>query len=92
MLSCAKTASRKIQKKTDSNTYTVSLIWKKHNGRVPIQEQYSQMINKGVPDKYISLVKGVYHQCETVVMCAAGIREPFAYTKDPLSAISCFPL
>ena len=28
--------------------------------------------------KYIRLVKDIYHKCETVVRCAAGISEPLA--------------
>ena len=31
-----------------------------------------------VPQKYIRLVMDMYHQCETVVRCAAGTSEPFA--------------
>ena len=31
-----------------------------------------------VPDKYIILMKGMHHQCETVVRCAARTSEPFA--------------
>ena len=27
---------------------------------------------QGVPEKYIRLVKGMSHQCETLVSCAAG--------------------
>ena len=30
-----------------------------------------------MPEKYISLVKGMYHQCKTVVRSAAGTSEPF---------------
>ena len=29
-------------------------------------------------EKYIRLVKDMYHQCATVVTCAAGTSEPFA--------------
>ena len=36
------------------------------------------MRDKGVPEKYIRLVKDMYHQCETVVRCPAGTSEPFA--------------
>ena len=36
------------------------------------------MRDKGAPEKYIRLVKDMYHQCETVVRCAAGTSEPFA--------------
>ena len=46
--------------------------------RVPRQDLYWDMRDKGVPDKYTSLVKVMYHQCETVVRCAAGTSEPFA--------------
>ena len=31
-----------------------------------------------MPEKYIRLVKDMYHQCETVVSCASGTGEPFA--------------
>ena len=46
--------------------------------RVPREELYWCMRDKGVPGKYIRLVKDMYHQCETVVRCAAGTSEPFA--------------
>ena len=46
--------------------------------RVPREELYWCMRDKGVPEKYISRVKGMYLQCETVVRCAAGTSEPFA--------------
>ena len=46
--------------------------------RVPREELYWCMRDKGVPEKYIRLVKDMYHQCETVVRCAAGTNEPFA--------------
>ena len=36
------------------------------------------MRENGVPEKYIRLVKVMYHQCETVVRGAAGTTEPFA--------------
>ena len=36
------------------------------------------MRDKEVPEKYIRLVKEMYHQCETIVNWAAGISEPFA--------------
>ena len=45
---------------------------------VPRKELYWRMGDKGVPEKYIRLVKDMYHQCETVVRCATGISEPFA--------------
>ena len=46
--------------------------------RVPRKELYWRMRDKEVPEKYIRLVKDMYHQCETVVRCAAGTSEPFA--------------
>ena len=46
--------------------------------RVPREELYWCMRDKGVPEKYTRLVKDMYHQCETVVRCAAGTSEPFA--------------
>ena len=46
--------------------------------RVLREELYWCMRDKRVPEKYIRLVKDMYHQCETVVRCAAGTSEPFA--------------
>ena len=46
--------------------------------RVQREELYWCMRDKGVSEKYIRLVKEMYHQCETVVRCAAGTSEPFA--------------
>ena len=46
--------------------------------RVPREELYWCMRDKGVLEKYIRLVKDMYHQCETVVRCAARTNEPFA--------------
>ena len=46
--------------------------------RVPREELYWCKRDKGVPEKYIRRAKGMYHQCETVVRCAAGTNEPFA--------------
>ena len=64
----------------DSKTYTVyySLMWKKTYDRVPREELYWCMRDNGVPEKYIRLVKVMYHQCETVVRGAPGTTEPFA--------------
>ena len=33
---------------------------------------------RGVSEQCIRLVKSMYHQCESVVRCAAGTSEPFA--------------
>ena len=46
--------------------------------RVPREELYWCMRDKGLPEKYIRLTKDMYHQCETVVRCAAGTSEPYA--------------
>ena len=46
--------------------------------RVPREELYLGMRDKGVPEKYIRLMKDIYHQCETVVRCAVGTSEPSA--------------
>ena len=43
-----------------------------------MEELYWCMRDKGVPEKYIRLVKDMHHQCETVVRCATGTSEPFA--------------
>ena len=59
---------------------------------VPRKELYWCMREKGVLDKYIRLVKDMYHQCETVVRCAVGTSEPFALEVGlhPGSAFSPF--
>ena len=46
--------------------------------RVPMEERYWCMRDKGVPKKYIRLMKDMYHQCANVVRCAAGTSESFA--------------
>ena len=46
--------------------------------RVPREELYWCIRDKGVPEKYIRLMKDMYHQYETVVNCAAGTSESFA--------------
>ena len=46
--------------------------------RVPREELDWCIRDKGVPEKYTRLVKDMYHQCESVVRCAAGTSEPFA--------------
>ena len=46
--------------------------------RVPREELYWCMRDKGVPEKYIRRLKDMYHQCETVVRCAAGTSKPYA--------------
>ena len=34
--------------------------------------------SKGVPEKYIRLIKDMYHQCITVAQGVSGTSEPFA--------------
>ena len=46
--------------------------------RVPRDELVWCMRSKGVPEKYIRLIKDMYHQCVTVVQCVSGTSEPFA--------------
>ena len=46
--------------------------------RVPREELYGCMRDKGMSEKYIRLVNDMDHQCETVVRGAAGTSEPFA--------------
>ena len=58
--------------------HCVSIDLEKAYDRVRREELYWCMRDKGVPEKYIRLVKEMYHQCETVVSCAAGTSEPFA--------------
>ena len=60
------------------DVHCVLINLEKAYDRVPREELYWCMRDKGVPEKYIRLVKGMYHQCETVVRCAAGTSEPFA--------------
>ena len=46
--------------------------------RVPREELAWCMRSKGVPEKYIRLIKDMYHLCETEVKCVSGTSEPFA--------------
>ena len=73
---CAETPARKIQRRTARLTLCVHLSGKSIR-QSPREELYWCMRDKGVLEKYIRLVKGMYHQCETVVRCAAGTSEPF---------------
>ena len=45
---------------------------------VPRDELVWCMRSKGVLEKYIRLIKGMYHQCVTVVQCVSSTSEPFA--------------
>ena len=58
--------------------HCVFIDMEKAYDRVPREELYLCMRDKGVPEKYITLVKDMCHQCETVVRCAAGTNEPFS--------------
>ena len=52
------------------------------------------MRDKGVPEKYIRLVKDMYYHCETIVRLqeqANPLQWKLASAKDPLSALSCLP-
>ena len=42
------------------------------------EELYWGMNNQWIPEKYIRLAKGMYHQCKTVGRCVAETSEPFA--------------
>ena len=59
--------------------------------RVPGEELHWCMRDKRVPEKYIRLVKDMYHQCETVVRCAAGTSEPFAMEGGLHQGSACSP-
>ena len=74
-------AIRQLQERCregQQDLHCVFIDLEKACGRVPREELYWCMRDKGVPEKYIRLVTDMYHQCETVVMCAAGTSEPFA--------------
>ena len=45
--------------------------------RVPREELYWCMRDKGVPEKYIRVVGDMYEQCETEVKCAVGTTKAF---------------
>ena len=45
--------------------------------RVPRDEVWHSLAEKGVSQKYITLIKNMYHGSETVVRTAAGTTEPF---------------
>ena len=60
--------------------------------RVPSEELYWCMRDKGVPEKCTRLAKDMYHQCETVVRCAAGTSELFAVEVGLLQGSAFGPL
>ena len=62
----------------EQDLHCVFIDLEKAYDRVPREELYWCMRDKGVSEKYIRLVKDMYHPCETVVRCAAGTSEPFA--------------
>ena len=47
--------------------------------------------DKKMAEKYIRLVKDMYHQWKTVVRCADHLQWKLASTKDSLSALSHLP-
>ena len=74
-------ALRSLQEKYregQQDLHSVFIDLEKAYDIVPREELCWCMRDKGVPEKYIILVKDMYHQCETVVRCAAGTSEPFA--------------
>ena len=48
-----------------------------HKGRTVLGHE-----DKKVAEKYIRLVKDMYHQCKTLVRCAVGTSRPFAVEVD----------
>ena len=73
-------ALRQLQEKFregQKELHSVFIDLEKAYDRVPREELYWCMRRKGIPEKYINLVKDMYHQCETVVKCAAGTSNPF---------------
>ena len=60
------------------DVHCVFIDLEKPYDRLSSEELYWCMRDKGVPERYIRLVKDMYHQCETAVRCAAGTSEPFA--------------
>ena len=72
------TKLRTSTRKHQQDLHCVLIDLRKAYDRVPREELYWCMRDKGVSEKYIRLVKDMYHQCETAVRCAAGTSEPFA--------------
>ncbi|XP_069992354.1 uncharacterized protein [Penaeus vannamei] len=50
---------------------------KKAYGRVPREELYWCMRDKGLPEKYIRVVEDMYEHCMTEVKCAVGTTQTF---------------
>ena len=69
---------QEIYRKGQQDIHCVFIDLDKAYDRVPREELYWCMRDKGVPEQYIRMAKDMYHQCETVVRCAAGTSEPFA--------------
>jgi len=73
-------ALRQLQEKFregQKELHCVFIDLEKAFDRVPREELYWCMRDKGVPEKYIRVVKDMYVRCETEVKCAAGSTEAF---------------
>ena len=73
-------ALRQLQEKYREGQQELHCVFvdlEKAYDRVPREELLWCMRNKRVPEKYIRLVKDMYHQCETEVKCVSGTSEPF---------------
>ena len=57
--------------------YNVFIDLEKAYERVPREELYWCMQDKGVPEKHIRVIRDMYIECETEVKCAAGTTPSF---------------
>ncbi|XP_047499087.1 uncharacterized protein LOC125045703 [Penaeus chinensis] len=73
-------ALRQLQEKfveCEEDLHGVFIDLEKAYDRVPREELYWCMREKGVPEKYIRVVADMYERCMTEVWCAVGTTEAF---------------
>ncbi|XP_063586992.1 uncharacterized protein LOC134764337 [Penaeus indicus] len=73
-------ALRQVQEKyrdTHKKLHGVFIDLEKAYNRLPWEELYWCMREKNIPEKYVSIVKDMYKESETMVRCVSGTTEPY---------------